>query len=428
MTIQAQKACIVPWIHQYISERGKFYPCAFSTETGASLCDENDHELLATSPTALRTAWNSEKIRSMRREFMRGETPASCARCERLESFQIPSLREVSNRHWGNLLPTLLTQTNPEGFLSTVPNSFDLRFGNHCNLKCRMCSPESSQKTAEEFQALHTEVRPEYFEEIKHFDWFRNPVIVEKILTHALEIQELHFAGGEPFLIPEIFSFLEKLVMHKHSQHIVLSFNTNLTFLSKEITALWPQFKAVKLLASLDGHSDVNDYIRFPSKFSVIEKNLRTIDENFQTLSCSLLCIHTTVQAYNILRLPELIHFVTREFKNFFAFPILSPLHWPDELATNVLPQELKNLAKKRLENEIRENRIFWKSIEHRCDYPNAAEKFIQSIEGNIRLMMEPSAAGSWNKFQKSTNFFDAKRGQNILQWQKEFQNYWGVQ
>ncbi len=58
-----------------------------------------------------------------------------------------------------------------------------------------------------------------------------------------------------------MFDFLEPAVTLGHAQNIKLSYNTNLTTLPTLVASLWPAFRQVKLIASLDGFGAVNSFM-----------------------------------------------------------------------------------------------------------------------------------------------------------------------
>lgn len=403
--------CVLPWLQRLVSERGRLFPCAFSMESGAPLQHEDGRPF---GPEDWDAAWNGAEMRSLRRKFLAGVTPPTCARCFRLESFGLPSLREVANRHWAETARPLLASAQADGSALPVATALDLRFGNLCNLRCRMCSPESSAKMAEEFRTLHPGLPTEYYAEVSAIDWFRNPATRSALLSRASELRELHFAGGEPFLIPEVRIFLEELVASGEAGHVTLTFNTNLTLLPEPLYRLWPSFEKVKLIVSLDGVGAVNDYIRFPSRFTGIEANLRFLDENRERMGCALVCFNTTVQAYNLPGLVNLIRYVTTEFRNFFPFPILSPLSWPAPLAPGVVPAPLREKVAAELESLAAKELSRWRELEGRCDYPSGAERFQRAVVGLARMLREESAPAAAADFLHYTSVLDDSRQQQL--------------
>ena len=94
------------------------------------------------------------------------------------------------------------------------------------------------------------------------------------------------------------------------SSDICLDYNTNLTVLPERALKLWKHFGKVNLGVSVDGLKDVNDYIRFPSRFETIEENLHKISSFESNIR---FWITSTVQALNLEEVPRLISWIFTE-------------------------------------------------------------------------------------------------------------------
>ena len=95
----------------------------------------------------------------------------------------------------------------------------------------------------------------------------------------AKHIQELYFEGGEPLLIPEHYKILEFLVEEGLARQVNLRYNSNGLELPDKLFKLWDHFKEVRFNFSIDAYAERNDYIRYPSKWSDVEKNLKKLDK-----------------------------------------------------------------------------------------------------------------------------------------------------
>jgi sulfatase maturation enzyme AslB (radical SAM superfamily) len=122
-----------------------------------------------------------------------------------------------------------------------------------------------------------------------------------------------------------------------------------MTVLPEKVLRLWKSFKQVKILASIDAVGDLNYYIRYPTKWDDVEKNLRFIDEHHEEYNITECMLSTTVQALNVLQLPKLYDYLA-QFKFIVKAPNLINLHWPSYLQTTVLPQNYKMLATMQLQ------------------------------------------------------------------------------
>ena len=140
-------------------------------------------------------ARNAEILKEVRKSMMKGEWHPECERCRQEEVNGIRSRREYENDDWGKWfgdisLEKVLPHTKEDGSIDAekLPIEFmDVRYGNFCNLKCRMCGPTDSHKWYDDFVA--TTGRTHYkdtHETIKltknkkgkwhtdQYDWFQN--------------------------------------------------------------------------------------------------------------------------------------------------------------------------------------------------------------------------------------------------------------
>jgi sulfatase maturation enzyme AslB (radical SAM superfamily) len=351
-------------------------------ETGSFNRDEDGQPIFVKNEEDLLRAWNSPSQRAMRLDMAAGREPAGCQRCFQMERHGLQSLREIANLDNPEGLKRL-PQIDSEGALDPSFFSIDLRLGNLCNLRCQMCNPVSSRKLEEDFQLLY----PGRTEKIGSFDWFQNEKLLEMLLNHAESIREIHLAGGEPFLIPEAELLVRKIVEKGAAKNCRLSFNTNATVLPEKLFSLFSHFASVRLILSLDGVGKVNDYIRFPSKYSQIAANLARLSARREEFNLSVACFNVTVQVHNLFHLPDLIRQIGREYPGLSPFPVLSPLRQPSCLSVQVLPPEAKQKAKAALEDLILAERSFWKSIESRSPEADAALRFERHILGLIDFL-----------------------------------------
>jgi organic radical activating enzyme len=103
-----------------------------------------------------------------------------------------------------------------------------------------------------------------------------------KLLDLILELPELEairFAGGEPFIMPEVEQFLHRLVAHGRT-NVSIEFVTNCTSAKPKLIELLEQFNHVELMCSIDGVGSTLEYQRYPAKWSVIENNFKRMYES----------------------------------------------------------------------------------------------------------------------------------------------------
>ncbi len=118
-------------------------------------------------------------------------------------------------------------------------------------------------------------------------------------------LKEVYFAGGEPLMIREHKKFIEEIIRQGYNYDIILRYNTNGILVDEELIELWKHFKLVKVGVSIDAVGKRNNYIRFPTDWSKVEKNLHMLDNTPDNIQPS---IATAVQIFNIKHLPDFIY------------------------------------------------------------------------------------------------------------------------
>ena len=331
--------CVVPWTQLAINSSGLYRVCC-NAIPGKNLVRNKDGQALYVYKNPVNEVWESETYQEIRKQMLNSKRPDMCLRCFREEDSGVESARQKWNKRWSS---SHVYNSKPPMSIKYV----DLRLGNLCNLKCRMCNPYASNKWVDEWnQVAHkAELVPNFslsekqVKELKSMDWPSLEKTWENLYPVLESIEELYLTGGEPFLSLEQVRLLKKMVDSGKSKKITLKYNTNLTLLPEKLISLWKNFKVVKINASIDGVGALNDYIRYPAKWDVIHNNLKKLFElKNQGLPLEV-GVHITVQMYNILRLHESVAF----FKdNFDCESYLNILNHPHCLNIRTLPDFLK--------------------------------------------------------------------------------------
>ena len=207
-------------------------------------------------------AWhrNSTEFNEIRYALDANNEHPSCESCWAYEADDMPSARTH------NLYYSEYTQSTEIDI-----RHVDLRLSNHCNLQCKMCSPSDSDqlvKLAHELPFDNPLLKQ--LPNQKHEDTAR---LLELVLQLP-NLQAIRFAGGEPFIMPEVEQFLYKLVAQERTD-INIEFVTNCTSAKPKIIELLEQFNSVELMCSIDGVADTLEYQRYPARWSTIENNFK---------------------------------------------------------------------------------------------------------------------------------------------------------
>lgn len=149
MNIPHDKFCVLPWVSLEASPIGTVRPCCLADD---ELVDDAGEKFsLLTADFA--DIQNSASMRSLRKQFLAGERPQTCRKCWNEERAGRTSKRMHTldrMKHMG-ISNEWTVDAKPLVFL-------DLKLGNICNLKCRICgSWSSSQFATEELAQLPSE-------------------------------------------------------------------------------------------------------------------------------------------------------------------------------------------------------------------------------------------------------------------------------
>jgi pyruvate-formate lyase-activating enzyme len=310
--------CVLPWIHFATRPNGDMRLCCSANASGAG--DDHTVGLVKNEKgqpanfgnSKPLEAWNNDYMKSVRTTMLEGNIPKSCSKCYEEESQGVASKRMWETGTWiqdGIDIPELIKQTQEDG---TVPDKLvylDLRLGHTCNLKCVMCSPHDSSQWVGEHKKIYPlfqakELKEQMAWERKDFNnkWHENPDFWKEMYAQIPNLKQVYFAGGEPLMIREHKWFLEEIIRQGYADKILIRYNTNGLLVDDDIIELWKQFKLVKVGFSIDAADLRNWYIRYPSDWATIERNLHKLDNTPDNIQVS---IATAIQILNIKHLPD---------------------------------------------------------------------------------------------------------------------------
>jgi len=384
--------CILPWMHLATNASGTLRVCCNSTPGKNFIIrpDGNNYKLFRDD---IEQAWNSETYQTIRQQFLDGERPEMCERCFREEDAGVKSARQGANEKWMKNSDAKYNKTAPLNI-----KYVDLRLGNLCNLKCRMCNPYASNQWLKEWNAItsynHKELDTDERIRLTKMDWPEDKKTWENLFSIAHTVEEIYLTGGEPTIIKEQHKLLDYFIDNGTAKDIKLKYNTNLTNVPRHLLDKWSKFKRIQLNCSIDATHELDRYIRHPSDWKTIQRNF----EYIRTLDNSYIQIHCTVQMYNILRLPELMNWAT-PYGHEIYFNILNH---PEYLNIRCLPEKLKTQAHKQL-------LPYW-------DLPK--------VDGIVKYMLAEDWSWRLPDFYKYTHELDSTRNEDLFSIVPEFKEY----
>ena len=280
--------CMAPWTHTYLSPQTERRMCCASREPA-----QNFQQYIDTSsgtgkytPVTLDEHWNSEHMRSVRRRMMAGERLPECEVCnDRLLNTDV--YRSYFNQLFGDKYNDAITNTDDTGYTSMKPVSWDYRFSNLCNFKCRMCGDmlssawETEQRTHDMIDYTNPKnnwMRPEVKKQIEQFQATQ----IEQEFSAAVEehrVEEVYWVGGEPLMYEQHWRYMKRIVELGDGPRVYARYNTNLSRVRYRGVDLYTDILANlrdwQICASLDGTGEIGEYIRTGLEYDRWLENFR---------------------------------------------------------------------------------------------------------------------------------------------------------
>ena len=289
--------CIYPWVLM-LEEDGKFVACPKSKP-----------DLGVAKPIN----WKDDpKFTQIRNKMLQGEKIPECKQCYYEESRGITSTRQFETMDWASKLD--LKNLDDLKKL-TAPSYYEIRFGNTCNLACRMCIPNHSSLIEKEFKELNItylkkDYKDEYYSDIDLID-------IDKLNSTT----RVYFTGGEPTVFPEFYTFMQRCIDAGRTDFdFCIGYNGQK--LSKKMIDMFSHFSNMNFSFSIDGYGKINDYIRSYSDWDTIIKNANILRNEGHTIS-----LETIPSIYNASNLHLLFEFFDAEFPDSVQFLQIEQQH-----------------------------------------------------------------------------------------------------
>jgi len=386
--------CVLPWIHFATRPNGDMRLCCSANASGAGkdhevglVKNENGKPANFGTDTPM-SAWNNGYMKSVRTTMLAGKVPKSCTKC-----FEEESKGVVSKRIWETLtwhhddvdIPELIRQTHEDGTVPEQLKYLDLRLGHTCNIKCVMCSPHDSSRWLQDHSKLMDKLKDPNVTGQMQFDktqfdnkWHEKSTFWEDMYAQIPNLRQVYFAGGEPLMIKEHKQFIEEILRQGYQDQILLRYNSNGLLVDEDLIEMWKRFRKVKFAISMDACYERDEYIRYPTDWQTVERNLHMLDNTTDNITTSLA---TAIQILNVKHLPDFMKWkVESGFKklNFANVPggvqmggglvNMHLLYLPTFLSIQCLPRKDKQEVRERytefkewLWHNYRQDNDFWK-------------------------------------------------------------------
>jgi sulfatase maturation enzyme AslB (radical SAM superfamily) len=418
--------CVHPWTNLMVNNPGTYGFCCIAWR--AHLLDKKGNAVYAGNTTPAE-AWNADSLRDVRKAMIKGEKLDACSKCWFQEETGKNSYRQRHNQEWVQRLGLKEIERRVEetkdndGHLSTPPDYLDLRLGNLCNLKCRMCNVFNSNQIEKEHIEFKTNNRyadmwnKQWPSDINGppypMDWVEAPEFWNELNGYIPNLKKVYFTGGEPTLLQSTYNFMQEMVDQGVQDKVDLMFNTNCTNAQPRFLEMLSKFKHVQIQASIDGTELVNDYIRAPSHWETIKRNFIALGE----LPNVKLNMSPAIQIFNVLNIDDIISFgeqVSRKQNRVIDIDFLYVSH-PTYLDVSNLSDEIRDRAFLKLQR-VQESWLYKKSGVTR----NSIDAYLNLLE----LPRDKKYKENLDDFWDMTEILDKRRNQKFEDYVPELFRY----
>jgi molybdenum cofactor biosynthesis enzyme MoaA len=319
-----------------------------------------------------------EMFTDIRETMMRNEWHPGCYKCKADEETKGSSMRTEADEFF--------TDFTDEVRLEYL----EITVGRLCNLACQTCGPEFSHNWDDDYLKYNknSQAAIDLITKLK-----KNQVVdFDSIDLDALKhLKHMKVTGGEPFLHPQFMKFVVRLADAGLAPQIHMEIFSNCTWWPKkaEYDALF-QYKELILSMSIDAHGELNDMIRYPSKWDKVEdtldKWLAFKEEHPDKVKVNIAC---TVSVMNILYLYDFVVWArnVKRVNNVILQTVYEPhnlsvTHWPDWFKQKLL-DAFRYQYNETVINPNRVNKMK-KLVEDMCK-PNEVEDFSAAYLANLK-------------------------------------------
>jgi hypothetical protein len=301
-------------------------------------------------PQTLDEWWNGEHMRSVRRRMINGETLPECEVCNN-KLLNTDVYRSYFWNMFKDKYVQIMSATDGKtGHYNGQPISWDYRFSNLCNFKCRMCGDMLSSSWETE-QRQHNMINwadpknnwqlPEVRSAITKFQDEQ----IEAEFANAVEqgrVEEVYWVGGEPLMYEQHWRYMRRIIELGNGKNVYARYNTNLSRIDYRGINLFSDIldhvRDYQICASLDGTGQIGEYIRTGLDYKQWLKNYRRACEHRRySRQCRIdftLTLPGLLEVENVVQLAQETdsEILAKVVFSFSPDILLSPLALPRDL------------------------------------------------------------------------------------------------
>ena len=388
--------CMLPWMHMHAFPDGRVYPCCLA---------QYFHPVGDLRKNTMREVWNQSKYKAMRVNMLADRPCIECTKCYEQERHGAFSMRNDANRNYGHLIKEV-NQTQTDGTHDEFKIRYwDVRFSNLCNFRCRSCGPIFSSNWYNDHVKLYNRKPDVLGRDMERVEYAAGDEdsMERQMVEHVPYLEQVYFAGGEPLIMKEHYTLLEKLI-EVGKTDIRLIYNTNfseLSFKDKHVFEYWRHFKNVSVGASLDGMDAQAELIRKGADWRQTVDNRERMMQEVPHVD---FYVSSTVSSMNVLH-------ILKFHKEWTRLGLIKAKDWninlcqsPDWYRPDIFPTWFK-------EQEIYpayEDHIAW------LDPQDSLRRATTGYQSLISLMKANDASVYWPRFVEECAKLDAVRGEDF--------------
>jgi sulfatase maturation enzyme AslB (radical SAM superfamily) len=415
--------CPLPWNHFSVGTEGNMRVCCNSGNLG--IIEKDGSPIKITEVESPLQYYNTLQLKNLRSTLLKGERSKECKLCYDIEDSGGKSVRQTLVEKWP--LDNFLKNTNTATGEITNPsiNYLDFSWSNKCNLKCKMCSPFSSDQLIEESKKFNLYPNLQEKFTLGSEIWASNNTldIITKLVSH--DLTDVLVTGGEPLINNNFYEFCKFLIDNGYSKNLSLAFHSNLTVTPTKWFDIWPHFQYVIIRASIDAVGTDYEYVRYPGKWNIVKKNIEEIvdfiNNNNSEASISIE-FHTVLSLFNFAAIPDLIDYLFTFSESGFvrSMPLTNYIHWPNHARINLIPLKHRLIIVQSIKDSIDRNRIKIKNPKS-----NRNADFLLSLLKIAMQDVNPDLKENIKQTFETLINIDKDRGQDtykFLPWLKELE------
>jgi len=388
--------CMLPWMHMHAFPDGRVYPCCLA---------QYFHPVGDLRKNTMREVWNQSKYKAMRVNMLADRPCIECTKCYEQERHGAFSMRNDANRNYGHLIKEV-NQTQTDGTHDEFKIRYwDVRFSNLCNFRCRSCGPIFSSNWYNDHVKLYNRKPDVLGRDMERVEYAAGDEdsMERQMVEHVPYLEQVYFAGGEPLIMKEHYTLLEKLI-EVGKTDIRLIYNTNfseLSFKDKHVFEYWRHFKNVSVGASLDGMDAQAELIRKGADWRQTVDNRERMMQEVPHVD---FYVSSTVSSMNVLH-------ILKFHKEWTRLGLIKAKDWninlcqsPNWYRPDIFPTWFK-------EQEIYpayEDHIAW------LDPQDSLRRATTGYQSLISLMKANDASVYWPRFVEECAKLDAVRGEDF--------------